>query len=98
MTAEIIPVPVTIIHVVQELQTQLPVLPPPRGGGGKYDSQRHVGKKYEKGKRKKEKKNEKKKRKKKNSLYFSSPVGVGVTNLINVSRGVQIRRDKDCIN
>jgi hypothetical protein len=67
-----------------------------------YDQQRHVGKKYEKGKRKKEKKNEKKKRKmrkrkekrkkkkrkKEEQDYFSSPVGVGVTNLINVSRGV----------
>jgi hypothetical protein len=40
------------------------ILTPPLGGGKKYDPQRHVGKKYEKGKGKKEKKNEKKKRKK----------------------------------
>jgi hypothetical protein len=69
---------------------------------GEYDPQRHVGKKYEKvkrkmRKRKKEKKRKKgKKQKRKNKTICLPPVGVGVTNLINVSRGVQIRRDKDC--
>jgi hypothetical protein len=46
-------------------------------------------------KRKKERKKEKRKNKGRIRLFFF-PVGVGVTNLVNVSWGVQIRRDKDC--
>jgi hypothetical protein len=59
------------------------------------------GKNMKKGKEKKKKrKKEKRKREEKWKYRYKtifSPACVGVTNLIHVSRGVQVRRDKDCI-